>query len=140
MAWITSTDVEPVLQTDLSSDDYIDGLIAHCEALAEGIVGEQDEPVSAQLKAVLAQIVARMWRGGRQAASNPEGFQSASIAEEFSYSVPTGAHIDAGLGLTNREKKDLRRAAGVAPVWFITQDNAPAVFGDPLEEDLLGSL
>lgn len=135
MAWITSANVEAILQTDLSVDTWIDGLIDHCQALAEAIIGEQDTPNSAT-KAVLSQIVARMWRGGKQASSNPEGFQSASIAEEFSYTVPTGAHIDAGLGLTNREKKELRRAAGKQPVWFITQTNEDSmVFGSPHETE-----
>lgn len=116
MAWITSTAVEPLVQTDLSADTFISALINHAEALAEIEVGVQTEPVSAGLQAVLAQIVARMWRAGQGAAVNPGGFQS-ETSPEYGYSVPTGPTLAAGLGLTNQEKKDLKRAAGVNGLW-----------------------
>src|SRR5690606_28266626 len=108
MPWIDSDAVEPLVRTDLSSDPWIDGLIDHAQSLAENLVGEHDAP-SAGLQAVLANIVARMWRAGHAATVNPAGFQS-ETSPEYGYSVPTGPSFVAGLGLTNQEKRDLKKA------------------------------
>lgn len=116
MAWITYIQVEPLVQTDLSTDEWIDDLISHVEGLAEVEIGAQTEPVSTAIQTILAQIVARMWRAGRAASTNPAGFQS-ETSPEYGYSVPTGSHLEAGFGLTYREKKDLRKAAGLGGLW-----------------------
>lgn len=116
MAWITSDVVEVLLQTDLSGDAYIDGLIDHAEALAEAEVGAKTEPVSAALQAVLAQIVARMWRAGKSAQANPAGLTMEQTGP-FAMQDPNAG--SAGLGLTNREIKALRRAAGLLQVGIL---------------------
>lgn len=113
MAWITSDAVETLLQTDLSSDAYIDDLIDHAQGLAEIEVGEQTEPVSAGLQAVLAQIVARMWRAGRGAQANPAGVSMEQTGPFMMQFPQPGA---AGLGLTKAEVRLLRKAAGMLSV------------------------
>lgn len=116
MAWIESDRVGTLLQTDLSADGYIDDLIDHAEALAEAEVGEQTEPVSAALQAVLAQIVARMWQGGQSAQVNPAALTMEQTGPFAMQNPNAGA---AGLGLTNREIKALRRAAGKLAVGIL---------------------
>lgn len=108
MAWITSANVGVLLQTDLSADTWIDDLIDHAQALAEGEVGTQDSPSNA-LKAVLAQIVARMWQGGQSAQVNPAALTMEQTGPFAMQNPNAGA---AGLGLTDREIKALRKAAG----------------------------
>lgn len=114
MAWITSDDVKIVLHRDLSSDEFIGGLIDHAQHLAELEVGTQDTP-NDKLKAVLAQIVGRMWQAGESARMNPAGVMS-ETAGPFNYQDPNAGV--AGLGLTNREKQDLKKAAGVSGLWI----------------------
>lgn len=114
MAWITAEPVEVLLQTPLSSDTYIDGLIDHAQALAELEVGEQASP-SNGLKAVLAQIVARMWQAGKNAQANPAAM-SMEVAGPFTFQTMSPGV--AGLGLTDREKAALRKAVGVSPFWI----------------------
>lgn len=111
MTWINRIDVAVVLQRDLDDDPWIDDLILQVQGLCEIEIGEQEEPVPRPLAALVTQITARHYRAGVGAAANPAGFQTESI-EDYTYTVPTGAHIEAGLGLTKREKADLRRAVG----------------------------
>jgi hypothetical protein len=113
-AWIDHVPVGVLVQTDLSGDDYIEGLIAQAQGLAEVEVGTQATP-SAGLKAVLAQIVARMWQAGKSAQVNPAAMQSETVGP-FNYQNPNAG--TAGLGLTNREKAALRKAAGVTGLWI----------------------
>jgi len=108
MAWITPSDVEPVLRTELTSDVFIDGLIDHAQGLAEVEIGEQDPPSNA-VKAVLAQIVARMWQDGESARVNPAGFAMETTGPFTLQDTTPGT---AGLGLTNRERQSLKRAVG----------------------------
>lgn len=122
--WITRSRVETVLQTSLSDDPYIEDLIEHAQGLAEIEVGKQTAP-SAGLKSVLAQIVARMWRAGQSAQVNPAGVQS-ETAGPFTYQDPNAR--SAGLGLTDREKKALRKAAGVSGLYV-----QPTIRADALE-------
>jgi len=124
MAWITKSDVAVLLQTDLDDDQYIDGLITQAQGLAEIEVGALDEP-SAGLKAAVAQIVARMWQAGQSAKANPAGMQS-QMAGPFNFQDTQGGA--AGLGLTNREKNLLRKAAGKGGLWV-----QPTSRGDDLE-------
>lgn len=135
MAWITSTDVEVVLQTDLSGDAWIDGLIDHVQGLAESVIGlVDDDDVTNRLKSVFAQIVARFWRSGKAAATNPQGYETERI-DDYQYQYPAGGPSNvSGLGLTNREKKDLRRAAGLRPVWALTIDNSPVEHGPEVND------
>lgn len=114
-AWITKEDVEVILQTELDADTYIDGLIDHAQALAELEIGTQDSPNS-KIKAVLANIVGRMWQAGQSARMNPAGMQSQTTGP-FNYQDPNAGV--AGLGLTNREKADLRKAAGINPGMWV---------------------
>lgn len=120
MPWITYEDVEPIIQTGLSDDPYIEGLIDHVQGLAESVIGDQGSgPLDpGPLASVFAEIVARRWRGGKAASSNPAGYQSESV-EDYSYSVPTGSHLagNAGLGLTKAERKDLKAAVGRTGLW-----------------------
>lgn len=113
MAWITAAPVEILLQTELEADAYIDGLIDHAQALAEMEVGAQADP-SAALKAVLAQVVARMWQAGQNAKQNPAAM-SMEVAGPFTFQTMTPGV--AGLGLTDREKALLRKAVGASPFW-----------------------
>jgi len=115
--WITSEQVSILLQTDLSTDPYIDGLIVHAQGLAEGVIGTQEEPVSAALQSELANIVARMWQAGKAAQGNPAGYQS-ETAGPFTIQDTRGGTV--GLGLTDRERKALRRAAGISPLAVVS--------------------
>lgn len=126
-AWITSEPVAVLLQTDLSTDAYIDDLIDHAQHLAELEVGEQDTP-NAKLKAVLAQIVARMWQAGQSAQQNPAALQSEWTGPAGYQAPRAGA---AGLGLTDRERSDLRRAVGLEGGLWVQ----PTSRGDDLEMD-----
>jgi hypothetical protein len=112
--WIASADVEVILHRDLSSDPYIDGLISRAQHLAELEVGTQDSP-NDRLKAVLASIVARMWQAGESARMNPAGMQSETSGPFTYQDVNAGV---AGLGLTNRERSDLKKAAGISGLWI----------------------
>lgn len=125
MAWITSEQVETVLRTDLSTDVYIDDLIVQAQGLAEVEIPAQTEPVTQALQSVLVQIVARMWRAGKSAEINPAALQSETTGPHTFQDVQAGA---AGLGLTNREIKALKKAAGVTGLWV-----QPTKRGDYLE-------
>ena len=115
MAWIESTQVDVLLQTDLSDDSYVTALIGHAQSLAENEIGTQDDP-STGLQAVLAQIVARMWQAGQSAQVNPAALQSDTTGP-FTFQNPNAGA--AGLGLTNREIKALRKAAGLRQVGIL---------------------
>lgn len=138
MAWITEADVSAAVQTDLSDDQWIDATIDRAQALAEVEVGEQDEPGDG-LKAVLTEISARMWRAGKMAEANPAGLQQETTGP-FGYQAPQAGA--AGLGLTDREKKALRDAAGLSPIGTLATtrsneydhglDTPPVIEQDPL--------
>lgn len=114
MAWIEAEAVAVLLQTELDDDVYVPALIDHAQSLAEIEIGEQAAP-SARLRAVLAQIVARMWQAGRNAQLNPAALTQ-DVAGPFSFQAGQVAGA-AGLGLTNREKSLLRKAVGRGDLW-----------------------
>lgn len=122
MAWIEPAAVELLLRTDLSEDPYIEGFIDHVQGLAEIEVGTQDEP-SAGLQAVFAEIVARKYQASLDAVTNPTGVSQESIGG-YSWSRFTAV----GMGLTDAEKKALRKAAGISGIWV-----QPITRGDQLE-------
>jgi hypothetical protein len=124
MAWIDKDAVEVLLATELDNDRYIGTLIDHAQSLAEIEVGEQDTP-TAQLKAVLCQIVARMWQAGQNARVNPAAM-SMEVAGPFTFQTQNAGV--AGLGLTDREKALLKKAAGIGPLWV-----QPTYIGERLE-------
>jgi hypothetical protein len=124
VAWITDFDVAALLQTDLSGDNYIDQLIVHAQGLAEVEIGTQSSP-SQGIKSVLAQIVARMWQAGQSAKINPAALAQQE-AGPFRFENPNAGA--AGLGLTNREKALLRKAAGKSDLYV-----QPTTRGDVLE-------
>lgn len=134
MAWITPVDVEPIIRQDLSGDSYIDGLITHAQGLAEVEVGEQAEPVSSGLAAILTQVVARMWQDSKSAEVNPAG-----LAMEVSgpFTIQDTTPGVAGLGLTNREIKALRKAAGLRNIGVLstTRGNVETRWVDPTFDD-----
>ena len=117
MAWITFAAVEPLVRADLSADPWIGGLIDNAQGLAEVEIGEQAEPISTGLQAILAQIVARMWQDSMSAEANPAGMAGESID---GYSFQDRTPGTAGLGLTNREKAALKRAAGILPLTVVS--------------------
>lgn len=129
--WITPAPVEALLQTDLSDDPYILELVDHAQSLAELEIGEQATP-SRALKAVVAQIVARMWQAGKDAHENPSG-ANMEVAGPFT-TQRTNAGV-AGLGLTDREKSLLRQAVKQSGLWVqptsrgTTLETAPGVAG-----------
>lgn len=132
MAWINKSAVAVLLQTDLDEDPFIDALIDHAQGLAEIEVGEQDDP-STGLQSALAQIVARMWQAGQSAKVNPAGLQG-QMAGPFNVQNPNGGA--AGLGLTNREKALLRKAAGKTGLWVQPTSRADDLETPPTHRDL----
>jgi hypothetical protein len=100
MAWIEVADVTAVYPTPEPSE----ALIYHVQALAEIEIGEQDEPVSNGIKAVMVQIVHRFALAGL----TDDNIQQETIG---GYSYTRSAV--AGLGFTNAEKRALRKAAGI---------------------------
>lgn len=151
MAWIDDTAVSALLQQDLATDPYIGGLIDHAQALAEAEIGEQTDltpPATGEtpsaVQAVLAQIVARMWQAGQSARANPAALQSETTGP-FTFQNPNAGA--AGLGLTNRETRALRKAAGLVGVGTLPTTRGeletPAVIAstdylDPTATDVFG--
>lgn len=104
--WITLTDVEPLLQRSLEADEWIAPLILHGQGLVEAEISTQDPtdlPVG--LTAILAQIVARLWRAGQAANANPAGNQQETLGPH----TFTAGNFSAGWGLTNGERDQLAR-------------------------------
>lgn len=112
MAWI-----EPEAISNLLGDTFDEGLtdfvIDHAQALAEIEIGEQDTPTS-RVKAVMVGIVIRMLRSFEEARTNPSGITQEALGA-YSYSVSSVA----GLGLTNAEKRQLRKAAGLSQLGVV---------------------
>jgi hypothetical protein len=123
--WIKIDRLEAILRTDLRDDKYVLHLIDQVQGLAEAEIGEQATPSNA-LQSVFAEIVARKWQVGESARLNPAGFQSDTTGP-FTIQDP-GART-AGLGLTDREKLDLRKAIGKPPGLWVQ----PTTRGDRLE-------
>jgi len=104
--WITPHDIEPLVQTDLTTDDWVDALIPHAQGLVEAEIGAQNPAaLPAGLTAILAQIVARLWRAGKAANVNPAGHQQEVLGPH----TFTAGNISAGWGLTNKESDSLAR-------------------------------
>lgn len=121
MAWITPGDVEAVYPfADSITQDQCD----HVQALCEGVVGFQEEPVPSKLKAVVVEIAVRFWRGVKGATLSPAGFQS-ERTDDYQYEYPTGGPQLVGFGLTNADKKALRRAVGIPSVGVIHITRGP---------------
>lgn len=149
MPWIDAERVATLLRTDLGSDTYVNGLITHAQALAENEIGAQSQPDQADyettadfdkavtrwaaLQALLAQITARMWQSGESAAINPAGFQS-DTAGPFTIQDPRAG--TAGLGLTDREIKALRKAAGTSSLWVQPTSRGERLETAPIHDQL----
>jgi len=106
MTWLHHDDIEPLLQTSLADDEWIDRLISHTQGLVEAEIGVQDPAaLPAGLLEVVAQIAARLWRAGKAAAANPPGHQQESLGP-YQYSA---GRLEAGWGLTQHERDQLAR-------------------------------
>lgn len=124
--WITPADVEPLVQTDLAGDDWVDALIPHAQGLIEAEIGAQDPAaLPAGLTAVTAQIVARLWRAGQAARVNPAGHQMEVLGP---HTFQAG-NISAGWGLTDREKETLGRFRHV--LWVLPTHRADGLERPP---------
>lgn len=109
MSWITFEDLTAVYPAVASEDtDEIEALIAHVQGLATIEIGAQTEPVGVGLTAAMVQIVHRFYL-----ASGDDVNISQETLGNYSY---TRAQIS-GLGLTNAEKKLLKKAAGQSGFW-----------------------
>lgn len=110
--WIDTADIEALLQTALSTDPWIAGVVRHAEQLVEAEIGAVDEAaVPAGLAAVGAQIAARLWRAGRAAVGNPAG----NAQETLGPHSFTAGNLAAGFGLTRAERDQLARFRN--PLW-----------------------
>lgn len=132
MAWITEPQVSALLRTDLSADPYLGELIVQAQGLAEIEIPAQTEPVSQGLQSVLTQIVGRMWRAGMAAEMNPAALQSETTGPHTFQDTHSGS---AGLGLTNREIRALKKAAGVTGLWVQPTKRAENLETAPLGDD-----
>lgn len=129
MAWITRADVSPILRTDLTLDEWIDGLIDYAQGLAEVEIGAQEDP-TVGLRSTLAAIVARMWQDGESARVNPAGFTQETTGP-FGFQDQTPG--TAGLGLTNREIAALKKAVGRNTLGVISFTRGPLDVGEVRE-------
>lgn len=121
MAWITPEDVEAVypFATTLTETQC-----AHIQGLCEAVIGHQDEPVTNRVKAVVVDIAVRFWRGVQGATASPAGYQSERI-DDYQYDYPAAGPILTGFGLTQLEKKSLRRAARIPEVGVMKLTRGP---------------
>ena len=101
MTWIDTSDVEIVYPT--SNPSIM--LVAHVQRLAEAVIGPQDTPTDA-LKGVMVEIVHRF---AAAAAEDP------NVQQESLGSWSQTRRV--GLGLTDREKGELRTAVGKGGLW-----------------------
>lgn len=109
MAWITPEDVADVYPAASSlTEEQID----HLQGLAEGCVGSLTEPVSRAVKSIMVDIAWRFWRGLQAAEISPEGYQR-ETTPEYSYEYPAAGPVLTGFGLTDKECRALKKAAGV---------------------------
>ena len=104
MAWIEPADIVAVFPTDASTE----GLIAHVQALAEVVIGEQTEPVTSQLAAVMVQITHRFYL-----ATDADGNIVQETLGPHSYTRSSTS----GFGLTNAERALLKQAIGESVLW-----------------------
>jgi len=104
MAWIDPTDVTDVYPSATVTAD----LVAHVQGLAEVEIGDQTEPVSSKLAAVMVQIVHRF----SLAAAGDDNISQEALGP-YSYTRATVS----GLGLTKTEKRLLKKAAGQSTFW-----------------------
>lgn len=130
-AWITPQDVEKIVQLDLTEDEWITDLITHCQALAEVEIGEQETPTS-RLKAIFAEIVASKWRAGQAAKINPAGEEAEGTGP---FSVNHANARAAGLGLTDREIKQLKKAVGQSGLWVQPTTRGGGLETPPIHDD-----
>lgn len=107
MPWIEPDAVAVLVQTDLTDDPWIPGLIDHAEQLIEAEIGAQDEyaGLPAGLAAITAQVVARLWRAGKAANVNPAGHNMEVLGP---HTFQAG-NLQAGWGLTRGEKDALAK-------------------------------
>lgn len=98
-AWIGPADIEAVYP----GEDITPGFIGHIQALAETVIGTQTSP-TVGLKAEMVELTYRKWRVTNAQA---DGLTQEAIGS-YSYSI-AGSN---GLGLSNREKRNLRAAVG----------------------------
>lgn len=96
--WITPADIAAAYP---AASDVTPGFIAHIQGLAEVVTGTQEAPISNRLKSVFVEIVHR-----RSLASNDD------ISQESIGSYSYTRNVAPGQGLTDRERKDLKRAIG----------------------------
>jgi hypothetical protein len=112
MSWVTPENVEAVYPNSNVSAAFI----AHVQSLAEICVGEHDEP-SAKLKAAFTDVV---YRKHLATVNNPEAVNQETLGS-YSYSM-TGAP---GLGLTDKDCKSLKKAAGLSGLWVQPTTRGP---------------
>lgn len=114
MAWIEPSDVSDVYSTVTPTQALCD----HIQGLAESVIGEQDEPISKKLKAVMVEIITQFWAKTKQSEKNPDGFRSERV-DDYEYVNFDGSGA-LGLGLTDKAKKALRLAAGLHPLQVVS--------------------
>ena len=120
MTWIDTSDVEIVYPT--SNPSIM--LVAHVQRLAEAVIGPQDTPTDA-LKGVMVEIVHRF----AAAAAEDPNVQQQSLG---SWSQTRRV----GLGLTDREKGELRSAAGKPTIHSVRATGGTA--RTPVYVDVVG--
>lgn len=121
-AWIAPADLEAVYP----GEDVSVGFIAHIQALAETVIGTQTVPVTTGLKAEMVELV---YRKHRVTNAQADGLTQEAIGG-YSYSI-AGQN---GLGLSNREKRNLRAAVGRSGP-FIMQTHRDVVETAPRRTD-----
>lgn len=121
--WITPLNVANVYPDCDPSEAFIE----HVQGLAEAVIGVQEEPVSARLKAVMVEIVYRL---SRAAVQNPDGVVQESIGG-YSYTVGS----QSGLGLSDAEKRNLRLAAGVGDLSVVSTTRGTVEMADRWDDE-----
>lgn len=127
--WVDPMEVAVLVGLGRVNDPNIATIIVHVEGLCELVIGPQELPLSAGLRSVVSQISARLWRASQAAQASPEGFSQFTIGGA-SYSNQ-GTAAAAGLGLTDREKADLRSAVGKSGLWVLSTSRGPVETAGP---------
>lgn len=107
-AWIGPADIDAVYP----GEDVSVGFIAHIQALAETVIGTQTVPVVNGLRAEMVELV---YRKHRVTNAQADGLTQEAMGS-YSYSI-AGSN---GLGLSNREKRNLRAAVGRGGPFVLT--------------------
>lgn len=122
--WVQPEDIAEVYGAEVS-----EGFIRHVQSLAESCVGEH-ETVSNRLKAAFVDVV---YRKHLATTHNPEGATQETLGS-WSYSVSNAP----GLGLTDRDCKALKKAAGISGLWVQPLTRGPVeTSGQPRDNWLM---